>query len=227
MSTPTIASRSGTAPTFQHASPVAGKVPQAHTRVSTARTGVATFFGLLVDEMPPGLILNLGSGSTGGEDASHILVNVDHALPRGARPPGLVVVADAHHLPFAPASFAGAIAKDVLEHVEDPIGVLTELARTCVDEGRLVVAVPRAIPRAVWDDPTHIRGFTANALRTALKLSGWTVAAPIRRIGGFPGAGRLGLSRHLEMMMRVPGLGHWFGRNWIVRATLASTGPRS
>ncbi len=191
-------------------------------RVSTAGTGTSMFFAHLLKDVPSGLIVNLGAGTTGGSaDAHQLLVNVDHVRPGGAKPPGLFVVADAHHLPFATGTFAGAMAKDVLEHVEDPIAVLKELGRACRAGGRLVIVVPRAIPRAVWDDPTHIRGFTENAIQTAFRLSGWKASSPIRRLGGFPGAGRLGLSRRLEMVMRIPGLGHWFGRNWIARAALA------
>lgn len=193
---------------------------ESRNRVSTAGAGASPFFAHLVSEMPSGLIVNLGAGTTGAAGSRQTLVNVDHVPPQGNRPPGLFVVADAHHLPFASGVFAGALAKDVLEHVEDPIAVLTELGRTCQAGGRLAVVVPRAIPRAVWDDPTHIRGFTENALRTGFRLSGWKASSAIHRLGGFPGAGRLGLTGHLEMLMRIPGLGHWFGRNWIARATL-------
>lgn len=146
-------------------------------------------------------------------------MNVDHALPQGPRPQGLFVVADAHHLPFVDCAFGGALAKDILEHVNDPIGVLKELRRTSRPDGQLLVVVPRAVPRAVWDDPTHIRGFTQRALATALRLGGWDLSGSIRRLGGFPGAGRFGLVPHLETLMRIPGFGHWFGLNWVARAT--------
>ena len=188
-------------------------------RFSTAATGVSPYFAHLVADLPAGLILNLGAGTTGASDGPQLLVNVDHMAPRGPRAPGLLVVADAHRLPFGDGAFAGALAKDVLEHVEDPIGVLEELRRTTRPGGRLVVVVPRAIPRAVWDDPTHVRRFTERALGTALRLSGWSPSGSIRRLGGFPGADRLGLVPHLETLMRIPGLGHWFGLNWVARAT--------
>lgn len=188
-------------------------------RVSTARPGTNPMFGHLVGEMPVGLILNIGSGTTSKVGTPQVVVNVDHVVPERATP-GPFVVADARHLPFAAGVFAGVVAKDVLEHVDDPIGVLAELRRACRSGGRLLVIVPRAIPRAVWDDPTHIRGFTERALVTSLTLSGWRLSAPVRRLGGLPGAGRLGMTPHLESIMRIPGLGHWFGRNWIARATL-------
>lgn len=188
-------------------------------RVSTAGTGTSLYLDRLTTEMPAGLILNLGAGSHRSR-GPQVLVHVDHVPPEGLRPSDLRVVADAHDLPFATGAFAGALAKDVLEHVRDPIGVLNELSRTSRTGARLLIVVPRAIPRAVWDDPTHMRGFTERALRTALQLTGWRTSTAIRRLGGFPGAGRLGLGGHLELLMRVPGLGHWFGRNWIARATL-------
>lgn len=83
---------------------------------------------------------------------------------------------------------------DVLEHLPDPISVLVEIGRVALDDSVLLATVPRAIARAVWDDPTHIRGFTQHALRTALELSGWRPDQPIRRIGSIPGAGRFGFT---------------------------------
>lgn len=195
-------------------------------RESTAAAGASPYFAHLVAELPAGLILNLGAGTTGQVNGPQVLVNVDHVTPRGSRSPGLLVVADAHHLPFAASVFAGALAKDVLEHVDDPIGVLSELRRTSRSHAQLLVVVPRAIPRAVWDDPTHLRGFTQRALGTALRLAGWEQSAPIRRVGGFPGAGRLALVPHLETLMRVPGLGHWLGLNWVARATTDGPTPQ-
>jgi len=49
----------------------------------------------------------------------------------------------------------------------------------------------------------------------------WQVTHGPRRIGGVPGAGRLGLEPHLETILAVLGFGHWFGTNWIVEATPA------
>jgi SAM-dependent methyltransferase len=46
-------------------------------------------------------------------------------------------------LPFAEQAFASASLLDVLEHVPDQRTVLTELARVLVDDGMLVVTVPR------------------------------------------------------------------------------------
>jgi len=196
----------------------------AASRVSTARAGSDAYFARLLGELPPGRIVNVGAGSTRGIGGERALVSVDHVHPGRSDDDAAFVVADAAALPFSDQSFDAAIAKDVLEHVADPIAVLAELARVCRRGARLTAVVPRAIARAVWDDPTHVRGFTVRSLTTACRLSGWTPIAPIRRLGSVPGAGRLGMLGAVEPILRVPGLGHWLGTNWVVRAELASTG---
>lgn len=160
-------------------------------------------------------VLNLGAGLQPWVSDDGLVVNVDHVVANRER--ALAVVADGHRLPFRAGSFNGVLAKDVLEHLADPLGALHELHAVSRAGALLLVQVPRAVPRAVWDDPTHVRGFTANAVRTALSLTGWELQS-ISRIGGFPGAGRLGLTRHLELIMKVPVIGHAFGLNWLVRA---------
>jgi SAM-dependent methyltransferase len=175
---------------------------------------VHSFFGRL----PTGTVLNLGAGSTGFDDGQRLAVGVD--IDRSFRPDGIGAVADAAALPFRDLAFDGALLKDVIEHVADPIVVATEVARVCRPGARLLITTPRAIARAVWADPTHIRGFTADALVTVLEKAGWEPLRPPRRIGGLPGAGRFGLEVHLERLMAIPGLGHWYGTNWIVEAEL-------
>lgn len=176
-------------------------------------TSVSLFFA----ELPEGLLLNLGAGATGVDTAAQSSVNVD--LRRPARPgQGRLVLADGHRLPFADASFDGALLKDVVEHSADPLQMLTEVHRVLKPGGRILITTPRPLSRAVWDDYTHIRGFTRGALLTLLSDSGWEPLGAPRRMGGLPGAGRLELTPHLEAIMRIPVLGHRFGTNWIVRA---------
>ncbi|HEX7167985.1 MAG TPA: methyltransferase domain-containing protein [Acidimicrobiales bacterium] len=159
-------------------------------------------------------MLNLGAGSATAAPNGKVVINVDHVRhERGDDQP--FVVADALRLPFRRHSFAGAVLKDIIEHVDDPIGVLLETGRVapCI-----VVTTPRAIPRAVWNDPTHIRGFTRRALIEALTRAGFHVTSGPNRIGAVPMAGRLRLENYLEVVLRIPGFGHRFGTNWIVRA---------
>lgn len=182
---------------------------------STARGSAGPVVALLLDELPGPRVLNLGAGTATVSHAGKFVVNVDHVASDGWA--GAFVVADIAALPFRDGAFDGALLKDVVEHVAEPIAVLAEAGRTVRPGGGAIVEVPRAIARAVWDDPTHVRGFTARALTQALDLAGWQPRTP-RRMGGFPGAGRLGLVRYLETIMRVPGFGHWWGKNWLVRA---------
>lgn len=187
------------------------------TRVSTAvRSHSEGFIRALFTRLPPGKILNIGAGmpqSTASVVQWTVHLDLMAAQPKVQSP---FVVADACSLPFRNAVFAGALLKDVIEHVVDPIAVLSEAHRVVVPGGSAVVLTPRAVARAVWDDPTHVRGFTQRALHTAASLSGWRVMRPAIRMGALPGAGRLGLESHLEGFMKLPVIGHWFGTNWLI-----------
>jgi SAM-dependent methyltransferase len=56
--------------------------------------------------------------------------------------PATKVVADAHHLPFADASFANVVGIDTLHHLAKPGQVLSECARVLAPGGRIVLAEP-------------------------------------------------------------------------------------
>jgi SAM-dependent methyltransferase len=190
---------------------------------STARTGGQGFSELCLRRLPPGRILNVGSGYTNLKSATQIVVNVDldpAVLPTGA----LCVAADGAMLPFSAGTFNGAILKDILEHVPDPVLTLSELARVTRVGAGIVLTVPRAIPRAVWADPTHLRGFTKRSIRWTLEMGGWEVQGRVDRIGSIPAAGRIPLLlEHAHQILRLPGIGHRLGTNWLV---MASRKPR-
>lgn len=162
-----------------------------------------------------GLMLNLGAGATGGDwHAGGSPINVDLRITNPRSP---FVQANALLLPFASASFDGALAKDIVEHVDDAHAATSEIRRILKPQATLVMTVPRAIPRAVWADPTHKRGFTRTAIVGLLTEQGFGIEA-ITRIGAIPGIGRLKLEAHLISLLRIPGFGHWFGTNWLVVA---------
>lgn len=174
---------------------------------------------MLAGYLGDGPALNLGAGTTGAEwRGDRRPISVDVTVRRSVTRP--FAQADAQALPFRSRTFAGALAKDVLEHVDDVERAVRELSRVIRPGGRLVVTVPRAVPRAVWADPTHRRGFTKLAVQLLLQQAGFEVEF-VRRIGAIPGAGRLGIERHLVTILRLPGFGHRFGTNWLVVATLA------
>lgn len=187
-------------------------------RVSTASlSGEKGFVAFCVERVPSGVVLNIGAGNSGTLDTpAHYVIGVDHA-PSASTAGG--VVADAVALPFRSGLFDGIVMKDVLEHISDPLEALIEAERVTRAGGRMVVVTPRAIPRAVWNDPTHIRGFTSRSIQTALALGGWEPGRP-QRVGGIPGFGR---SKRrgpwLLRIMAIPGLGHRLGINWFVEAS--------
>jgi SAM-dependent methyltransferase len=183
-------------------------------RVSTARTSPAGYLSTLFRRLPAGILLNVGAGDGRCSTPGQQVVHVDHVGP--GVPGDVFVVADARALPFRSGAFDGVLMKDVLEHVDDSLSVLTEMRRVARERSRIIIQVPRAIPRAVWDDPTHVRGYTKKALVDSMTMTGWQPTTSPSRIGGFPGAGRLGLEPWLPQIMRIPVVGHWYGTNWLV-----------
>lgn len=72
-----------------------------------------------------------------GVDASRVMV--EEARRRGLAE---AQVADAHHLPFDHASFAGAWADRTFQHLAEPRKALEELVRVVEPGGRIVLADP-------------------------------------------------------------------------------------
>jgi SAM-dependent methyltransferase len=99
---------------------------------------------------------------------------------------GEVLEADLGELPFADETFDGAVLGEVLEHVRDDRGALTELARVLRPGGILAVSVPAKPalygPSDEWAG--HVRRYTRPALIEACTEAGLTVH---RCLGwGFP-----------------------------------------
>ncbi len=91
-----------------------------------------------------GLALDLG----GGQGKLRMLlerkgwqyVNADLRPGRN----GAAVCADAHYLPFRDGVFGLIVAKDALEHFENPWRVMEEVRRVLANGGILVIWVPLA-----------------------------------------------------------------------------------
>jgi SAM-dependent methyltransferase len=77
-------------------------------------------------------------------------------------------------LPFADGEFGGAVLKDLLEHVSDPVAVVREVRRVLAPGARVFASSPDA-QRWVWDDYTHRRPFTRKAFRLLFADHGWSV----------------------------------------------------
>lgn len=127
-----------------------------------------------------GYTLELGCG---GNPTPGVHVTVDHT-PRGAAgvagsQAGQIsradVCAEMHALPFAPGTFDTLLARHLLEHHPDTLGVLEEWRRVA---RRLVVVCPdqERYPGNTIDlDPTHRACFTPGQL-SALVLRLWPSA---------------------------------------------------
>ena len=99
----------------------------------------------LSDTIPEGKGLALDLGGGRGELRSLLerkgwrYVNVDLCPGRN----GLAVCADAHCLPFRDGAFGLIVAKDALEHFENPWQAMEEIRRVLTDGGTLVTG-PRS-----------------------------------------------------------------------------------
>jgi SAM-dependent methyltransferase len=106
-------------------------------------------------------------------------VGVDHSQQaldacerRGLRD---VVCGRLEALPFADASFDLVLACDVIEHIDDDVGVLSELRRVCAAHGQLVVTVPAH--RWLWSRHDerlhHRRRYVRSGLEARAREAGW------------------------------------------------------
>ncbi len=94
-----------------------------------------------------GLMLEVGSGISPIITAQERIVYSDISLNamrllRHNRPNARVVVADAQRLPFKSGSFSAVISSEVLEHVQDDVLAVQELARVMHNSGRMIITVP-------------------------------------------------------------------------------------
>jgi SAM-dependent methyltransferase len=140
-----------------------------------------------------GSVLEIGPGlrPTAPVATSTFVDASAHALGRLAAGGGATQPAGAA-LPFPDASFDAVLAFEVLEHVDDDIALLDEIARVSRPEGILVLSTP--VHRSMWsplDDACgHVRRDEPNALFDKVRGTGFEV-------GGYTWApaGSRGLTR--------------------------------
>lgn len=67
--------------------------------------------------------------------------------------------------PLPDNQFTLVRAIDVLEHVENVIACMEEIARVATAQATVIIQVPFASSPHVWTDPTHRRGFTSKSFQ--------------------------------------------------------------
>jgi SAM-dependent methyltransferase len=109
------------------------------------RSSIVEFVAAQARTLAPGSrVLDVGAGASPYRELfeEHQYITTDHGetLHGG----GVDIVAAADSIPVADASFDAVLCTQVLEHVPDPLAVLSELHRVLVGGGRLLATVPFA-----------------------------------------------------------------------------------
>jgi SAM-dependent methyltransferase len=136
--------------------------------------------------LPPGArVLDAGAGE--GNYKSHFAAQRYLGVDLGVGDAGwdysrLDVVGDLAALPFRDGVFDASLNVTTLEHVHDPLQVLTEIARTLLPGGKLLLIVPHE-----WEEhqqPHDYFRFTRYGLEHLLRGAGFC-SFEIQPVGGF------------------------------------------
>jgi SAM-dependent methyltransferase len=112
--------------------------------------------------------LDLGCGQSPSAPFFPNRIGVDIAWA-----PGIDVIADAHHLPFAAASFKQIVCSEVLEHLSHTQKSIEEMGRVLDRGGRVIVTAPFIYP--VHEAPDDYQRFTEFGLKHLFTSSGFSV----------------------------------------------------
>jgi SAM-dependent methyltransferase len=134
---------------------------------------------------PGGPIVDIGAGNgyvaRGLNDAGFDIVAVEPgitgALAAGQRGIECVICAAIQDIGFAEAAIPAAGLFDVLEHIEDDVGTLTDIYRMLAPGGRIYLTVPAFQFLFSVDDRAagHFRRYSGRSLVRALSQAGFTI----------------------------------------------------
>jgi SAM-dependent methyltransferase len=109
-------------------------------------------------------------------------VDVSHDAALFCRSSNLcVVVANGGDLPFTSASFDVVRSKEVLEHISNPVKMVSEMKRVLRERGLLICHVPTQFSMLYpfganfFDDYTHIRPFSRQGIERLLQDGGFRI----------------------------------------------------
>jgi SAM-dependent methyltransferase len=127
------------------------------------------YWGDVVRHFPPETrLLDVGCGGAwlGDHFERYTGVDVSAEAVAAAQERGIEAlhIDPGQSLPFPDESFDGVVLKDVLEHVDDPVGLVRDVRRVLRPGGKVFASSPDA-QRWVWDDYTHRRPFTRKSFR--------------------------------------------------------------
>jgi SAM-dependent methyltransferase len=174
------------------------------------KAAVARFYWSHLGDAQRVLDMGCGSGGIGHyRPAGRQVYGLDRDARRlAAAQPAYAWVAvwdfdAAPHLPFPDSFFDAVVTKDILEHLLKPWKTLADIHRVLRPGGQVLASVPVPWGKRVWNDYTHVRGFTAAALRQMFHDSGFEVLA-LWRMGGIPLTSRLNLLPYVPVLLRFP-----------------------
>jgi len=159
-------------------------------------------------------VLDLGCGYGGfgkRKPGESVIIGVDRdplVLAAAGIHYDQVFLADLEHaaLEFAPESFDGVLARDILEHLPEPWSMVSEIRRVLKPGGTVIASVPMAKASVVWSDYTHVRGFTKNAIRSLFEDGGFRVH-DVFPMGGYSLSNKMRMTRFMPLLMKIPGAG--------------------
>ena len=128
----------------------------------------------------PALILEVGCGISPVVTKFNCIIYSDLSfeavkLLKQIQKTGYYVVTDATHLPFKTNEFSHIICSEVLEHLEDDLQALKEMARTLKKpSGSLIITIPHRKCYFANDDHfvNHYRRYEFSEIKSRLRISG-------------------------------------------------------
>lgn len=128
--------------------------------------------------LPPGAVLDVGAGESPWREwlpkhCRYVGLDVEHFTAFGMTEVQGIRHYDGRHIPFEDRTFSGAICIEVLEHAEDPDGLLSEIKRVLKPGAPLLLSVPWSARR--HHVPYDFHRFTREQLDRMLRRNGFDV----------------------------------------------------